>query len=68
MRELRNKTAKQMLRLLHENGWYAVNQEGSHCELKHPDRPGRVTVPIHTGTLSAKVIASILRQAGLSRN
>lgn len=47
-------------------GWYVARQAGSHVHLKHPDRPVRVTVPVHTGEiLKPKTLASILDQAGI---
>ena len=59
---------KEILRLLHEDGWYLVKQVGSHRQFKHPTKPGRVTVAGHPGdTLHPKTLNSILRQAGLSR-
>lgn len=44
-----------------------VAQKGSHTQLKHPDRGGRVTVPVHAGeTIGPDPLRSILAQAGLS--
>jgi len=44
-----------------------VAQRGSHVQLKHPDRRGRVTIPIHAGeTIGPRLLASVLSQAGLS--
>jgi predicted RNA binding protein YcfA (HicA-like mRNA interferase family) len=57
---------RQVIRLLEEDGWYAVRQTGSHRQFKHPTKPGLVTVagkPSHD--LSKKTLASILRQAQL---
>jgi predicted RNA binding protein YcfA (HicA-like mRNA interferase family) len=59
---------REALELLRDNGWTVVRTTGSHRQLKHPVRPGTVTVPgrprdeIPTGTWR-----SILKQAGLSR-
>lgn len=59
-------TAKDLLKLLYQDGWYDVEQEGSHRQLKHPTKSGKLTVPIHgkkdipKGTLNC-----ILKQAGL---
>jgi predicted RNA binding protein YcfA (HicA-like mRNA interferase family) len=56
----------EVLRLLHEDGWYLVATRGSHRQFKHPTRPGRVTVAgkpsddVALGTLN-----SIRKQAGL---
>jgi predicted RNA binding protein YcfA (HicA-like mRNA interferase family) len=59
-------TAAQLLRALQRDGWTIVHQKG-HAQLKHPTRPGRVTIPIHPGViLNPKTLATILEQAGLS--
>ncbi|MGE5559605.1 MAG: type II toxin-antitoxin system HicA family toxin [Chloroflexota bacterium] len=62
---IRNKTPKQILRLLRDNGWVVAEQEGSHIQLRHSLKPQKVTIPWHKGTLTAATIHSILRQAGL---
>ena len=60
-------TGRDLLRALARGGWQRVNQVGSHVHLKHPDRPGRVTVPVHSGeTLRLKTLTSILDQAGMT--
>lgn len=41
--------AREILKILYKDGWYEVNQEGSHLQLKHPTKPGKVTVPMHSG-------------------
>lgn len=60
-------TAKDILRMLKEDGWQeAPNRtKGSHLQLKHPTKPGKVTVPIHSGDLPPGTFNSILKQAGL---
>lgn len=56
----------EVLRLLHDDGWYLVATRGSHRQFKHPSKPGRVTVAgkpsddVALGTLN-----SIRKQAGL---
>jgi predicted RNA binding protein YcfA (HicA-like mRNA interferase family) len=43
-----------------------MRQAGSHVHLKHANRPGRVTVPVHAGEiLKPKTVATILDQAGI---
>jgi len=60
-------TGAEVLRALRSLGWVVVTQHGSHVQLKHPDRPGRVTIPIHAGeTIGPRLLGSILTQAGLS--
>jgi predicted RNA binding protein YcfA (HicA-like mRNA interferase family) len=57
---------RDVLRLLASDGWIQISQKGSHRQLEHPSRPGKVTVP---GKLSDDLpigtLKSILRQAGL---
>ena len=44
-----------------------VTQKGSHAQLKHPSRGGRVTVPLHAGeTIGPGLLRSILSQAGIT--
>ena len=65
MSTIRNMTARDILRVLREDGWYEVYQRGSHLHLEHPDKPGKVTVAIHKGTIPRGTLNSILKQAGL---
>jgi predicted RNA binding protein YcfA (HicA-like mRNA interferase family) len=60
-----NLTAREVLRLLREDGWYEVDQRGSHLHLEHPEKPGKVTVAMHKGTIPRGTLNSILKQAGL---
>src|SRR5437773_86217 len=54
-------TAFDLMRALKSDGWYVVRQRGSHVILKHPVKPGRVTVPMHTHeTLKPKTLTTIL--------
>ncbi|HEV2459611.1 MAG TPA: type II toxin-antitoxin system HicA family toxin, partial [Ktedonobacterales bacterium] len=57
----------ELLRALARDGWQTVRQSGSHVALTHDVKPGRVTVPEHTGViLKPKSLETILKQAGLS--
>jgi len=62
-------TANEVLTALGRLGFVVRRQSGSHIRLVNPDRPeARVTVSFHPGhDLSAGSIASILRQAGVTR-
>lgn len=61
-------TGAEMVAALRRLGWNPVpGSKGSHVQLKHPNRGGRVTVPIHKGqTLGPGLVASILGQAGIT--
>ena len=57
---------REVLRLLAEDGWEVVTTRGSHRQLKHPTKRGRVKVAGKgSDDLHPKTAATILRQAGL---
>ncbi|WHH59185.1 type II toxin-antitoxin system HicA family toxin [Petroclostridium sp. X23] len=58
-------TVREILKLLHKDGWKFKNQDGSHMYYIHPTKKGKVTVPNHKGDLKIKTAHSILKQAGL---
>ena len=37
--------SREVIAALKANGWVEVARKGSHAQFKHPERPGRVTVP-----------------------
>lgn len=65
--QLPRPTGREVLTALRRLGWEVVAQRGSHAQLKHPERGGRVTVPLHAGeTLGPGLVRSILAQAGVT--
>jgi predicted RNA binding protein YcfA (HicA-like mRNA interferase family) len=57
---------REILQLLADDGWAIVATRGSHRQLKHAVKPGRVTVAGKpSDDLHPKTAGSILRQAGL---
>lgn len=60
---------RDVLKVLHKNGWVVVRTKGSHRQLQHPERAGTVTVAgkpsldVPPGTLK-----SIWQQAGLEEH
>lgn len=58
-------TTREILKILHKDGWYEVNQEGSHVQLKHPSKTGKVTVAKHSGDIAPGTLRRIYQQAGL---
>jgi predicted RNA binding protein YcfA (HicA-like mRNA interferase family) len=57
-----------LIRTLEADGWYLVNEKGSHRQYKHPTKPGRVTVAGNPSyELSPGTLNSILKQAGLKK-
>jgi predicted RNA binding protein YcfA (HicA-like mRNA interferase family) len=56
----------EVLRKLKDDGWEIVVVRGSHRQLKHPVKPGRVTVAGKpSDDLAPGTLNSILKQAGL---
>jgi len=56
-----------VIRALQKAGFFIHEQSGSHVHLKHPGKPGRVTVPCHERfDLPKHIVKSIVRQAGLT--
>ncbi len=58
-------TAKEIIKQLKADGWVEVDTRGSHIQYRHPTKPGKVTVPFHSGDLPRGTLNSILKQAGL---
>lgn len=58
-------TVRRILKILKKDGWYIVDQNGSHIQMKHPVKKGKVTIPNHGGDLASGTERSIYKQAGL---
>lgn len=58
-------TFKEIEKIIKQDGWKLKNIRGSHNQYIHPNKPGKVTIPHHTGDIDKKTINSILKQAGL---
>ncbi|MBX3728637.1 MAG: type II toxin-antitoxin system HicA family toxin [Candidatus Sumerlaeia bacterium] len=55
-----------LIRLLEKDGWVLARQRGSHRQLKHPAKPGLVTIAGKASDdLAPGTLNSILKQAGL---
>ncbi|EUJ29145.1 phage protein [Listeria floridensis FSL S10-1187] len=58
-------TSKQMVKLLHRNGFHKVVQHGIHLKMYSPFTKQTVIVPMHNNELGKGLERSILKQAGL---
>lgn len=54
------------MKRLEAAGWRQVGQTGSHVQMKHPERPGRVTVSHPRKDTPIGTLRSIERQSGVS--
>lgn len=58
----------EVLRMLHEDGWFLVATRGSHRQFKHLTKAGRVTVPGKpSDELAPGTLSSVLKQSGLKK-
>ena len=58
-------TARQLLKVLMQDGWWEKSRKGSQIQLVHSVKKGKVTVPIHKGDIPIGTLRAILKQAGL---
>jgi len=58
----------EILKQLYEDGWYIASIRGSHRQLKHPTKRGRVTVHGKASdTVAPGTLNSILKQSSLKK-
>jgi predicted RNA binding protein YcfA (HicA-like mRNA interferase family) len=66
-RKFANLKPREMVRALQKAGFQIHETSGSHVQLKHPARPGRITVACpERFDLPKHIVKSIVRQAGLT--
>lgn len=58
-------SSREVLQMLKKDGWYVCDSRGDHLQLKHPSRPGKVTVQHPVKDLSINNIISIEKMSGL---
>jgi predicted RNA binding protein YcfA (HicA-like mRNA interferase family) len=57
--------SRNVIRELKRDGWFEVNQAGSHKQFKHQMKKGRVTVPHPKRDIPIGTLKSIEKQAGV---
>jgi predicted RNA binding protein YcfA (HicA-like mRNA interferase family) len=57
--------SREVLRLLRDDGWYTDRVKGSHHQMRHPSKPGVVTVADPKKDLKPGTLHSIEKQAGI---
>lgn len=63
---MNNQKAAFVLKALKKDGWYIVHQKGSHKQLKHPIKPGKVTINAEgNDVIWGDLLKSIEKQSGL---
>ena len=62
---MKSYSSREVISMLMADGWYEVNQEGSHKQYRHPVKKGKVTVNHPTKDMNIKTLKSIERQSGI---
>jgi predicted RNA binding protein YcfA (HicA-like mRNA interferase family) len=57
--------SRDVIAALEAGGWRKVAQKGSHIQLKHSTKPGRVTVPHPERDIPLGTLKSIEKQSGI---
>jgi len=60
-------TSAEFIKLLKRDGWRLDRVKGSHHQFRHPRKPGSVTVPHPRKDIPPGTLASMYRQAGLTK-
>lgn len=58
-------TPKEMIKLLKQNGFEEISQNGSHIKMKNKDNGKQTVVPLHNKSMKKGLEQAILKQAGL---
>lgn len=62
---MRSYSSREVLKMLMADGWYLVDCEGSHHQLKHPTKTGKVTLKHPDKDIPIKTLKRIEAQSGL---
>jgi predicted RNA binding protein YcfA (HicA-like mRNA interferase family) len=57
--------SREVIKRIRADGWFEVAQAGSHKQVKHPIKPGRVTVVSPQRDVPEGTLKSIEKQAGI---
>jgi predicted RNA binding protein YcfA (HicA-like mRNA interferase family) len=55
--------SSEIIKILEKDGWIIHNIRGSHHQLKHPTKKGKVTVPHPKAEIPIGTLKNILKQA-----
>lgn len=59
-------TAKELIKAIRKNGFLLDSSEGGHQHFVHPEKSGKVTIPVHAGRIIGPgLLKRILKQAEL---
>lgn len=61
--------ARDIVKIIENDGWYLVRQKGSHKQYKHPTKKGLVTIAAHkmSDEIAPGTLNSIYKQAQIDK-
>lgn len=61
--------ARDVIKLIEDDGWYIVRQKGSHKQYKHAVKKGLVTIAVHkmSDEIAPGTLNSIFKQAQINK-
>jgi len=62
---MKSYSSREVISILIKDGWYFVNQEGSHRHYEHPFKKGKTTVPHPKKHIPIRTLKNIEQQTGL---
>lgn len=62
---MKSYSSREVLKILYDDGWYEVACVGDHVQLKHPVKPGKVTVTHPVKDIPRRTLNSVAKQAGV---
>ena len=57
--------SRTLVKIFEKDGWYKVDQSGSHVQFRHPSKMGRVTVPHPKKDIPIGTLKNIESQSGI---
>lgn len=62
---MKSYSSREIIQILHEDGWYEISCEGDHHQFKHPSKKGKITVTHLVKDIPLRTTKSIEKQSGL---
>jgi predicted RNA binding protein YcfA (HicA-like mRNA interferase family) len=64
-KHMKSYSSREVILMLEANGWFEINQVGSHKQFKHLTKSGKVTLNHPVKDMDIKTLKSIERQSGI---
>lgn len=61
---MKSYSSREVIQIITADGWYEINCEGDHHQLKHPTKPGKVTITHPVKDIPIRTLKSIESKRG----